>query len=928
VDAALSRAHEGQGQLVVVEATHGMGRSVLAAAAAQRASDRGLQPLLARGSGPERGFSHGVALQLLEPVLEDTPPEDRDRLFTGAGTWARAVLDPSDRVGHAADDAFRVAHGLTWVVERLAAVRPVAIVVDDLHLVDEASLLFLAHLANRLDRLPCSMLLTATSLDGDRPLVHELRCHPHAVVLELGPLPPEALAEHLRAEHLPGATPALCRMVADLSGGNPLLATELAAAVDLDGSRSDGATVARLRHLVTRSIRNAIETQINELDDPSRHLAMAAALMEGDAPLDAAAYVAGLDRGLAEKAARLLVDAGIVRAGDPLDLATPVIGSALRTLIPADELPRLCRRAADALTWHGRTHLDVAGHLLRAAPAGDDSVVARLWSAALQAIAGGDPTAAVAYLRRAVAEPAPIDVRPDLLMDLGRAAALLDDGAALKDLEEAAALHRDRDRRAAALLIAGRLRADIGHTSDAAATLERALDLNPRDPSLRCAIRAQHLAVTQLDLRRRRAHRTGGVDLGVAPSIETPEQRSLLASATLEKVVRGVDMEPAARWASVLATRLAAGGARDEPDAVAATAGALVWLGWPARAGALLDASLAAACDSGDLATAATLSTRRAMVRAMCGDLPAAASDARWALSAAGARWSRFRPAAQAVLASSLIAVGDLDAARSTLAASDAVDAWQQSPLGVLLLVTLGDLDLADGDPAAALARYAHLAEVARDMGIGNPIAVPHRLRRAAAHLQLGERDAGRALADEALAEARALGLELAEARSLRIAALTCVRTEAASLLRRAVAAFDAADARLDLAGAHLDLGTVLVASDRRRDGIDHLRRAEELATACGAAPLAERARAQLRRAGSRARRPGSGIDALTPGERRAAELARSGLTNREIAEQLFVSVKAVEWHLGNVYRKLGVRGRRDLARVETFEPSSGATRR
>jgi DNA-binding CsgD family transcriptional regulator len=54
-------------------------------------------------------------------------------------------------------------------------------------------------------------------------------------------------------------------------------------------------------------------------------------------------------------------------------------------------------------------------------------------------------------------------------------------------------------------------------------------------------------------------------------------------------------------------------------------------------------------------------------------------------------------------------------------------------------------------------------------------------------------------------------------------------------------------------------------------------------------------------------------VDALTPGERRVAGMAASGMSNREIAEDLFVTVKAVQWHLSNVYRKLGVAGRHEL---------------
>jgi DNA-binding CsgD family transcriptional regulator len=79
-------------------------------------------------------------------------------------------------------------------------------------------------------------------------------------------------------------------------------------------------------------------------------------------------------------------------------------------------------------------------------------------------------------------------------------------------------------------------------------------------------------------------------------------------------------------------------------------------------------------------------------------------------------------------------------------------------------------------------------------------------------------------------------------------------------------------------------------------------------------AALTDVARAELRLAGGRAPRRGlTPVERLTPGERRVAELAAAGRSNRQIANALFVTVKAVEWHLGNAYRKLEVRGRSGL---------------
>jgi DNA-binding CsgD family transcriptional regulator len=133
--------------------------------------------------------------------------------------------------------------------------------------------------------------------------------------------------------------------------------------------------------------------------------------------------------------------------------------------------------------------------------------------------------------------------------------------------------------------------------------------------------------------------------------------------------------------------------------------------------------------------------------------------------------------------------------------------------------------------------------------------------------------------------------------------------------LEEAVAILERSPARFDLARALVQLGTVLRVAGRRVDAREPLRRGLDLADRCGGTVLATRAREELVAAGGRPRRTRLwGAEALTPSERRGAELVATRMTNREVAEALFVTKKAVEFHLGNVYRKLGVRGRDQLA--------------
>nr|MBA2283634.1 hypothetical protein [Acidimicrobiia bacterium] len=100
----------------------------------------------------------------------------------------------------------------------------------------------------------------------------------------------------------------------------------------------------------------------------------------------------------------------------------------------------------------------------------------------------------------------------------------------------------------------------------------------------------------------------------------------------------------------------------------------------------------------------------------------------------------------------------------------------------------------------------------------------------------------------------------------------------------------------------------------RRAEGRESLKAGLDLAITCGATALADRAREELAASGARLRRERqTGVDALTPSERRVAQLAAKSVTNREIAQSLFLSVRTVEMHLGNAYRKLGIASRAEL---------------
>jgi DNA-binding NarL/FixJ family response regulator len=123
-------------------------------------------------------------------------------------------------------------------------------------------------------------------------------------------------------------------------------------------------------------------------------------------------------------------------------------------------------------------------------------------------------------------------------------------------------------------------------------------------------------------------------------------------------------------------------------------------------------------------------------------------------------------------------------------------------------------------------------------------------------------------------------------------------------------------------ARALTELGAALRRGNRRADAREPLAAGLELAERCGASALAERAREELIATGARPRRAmRTGVDALTPGERRVASLAAGGQTNRDIAQALFVTEKTIETHLSHAYRKLDIHSRSQLTSALAARP-------
>jgi DNA-binding CsgD family transcriptional regulator len=224
-------------------------------------------------------------------------------------------------------------------------------------------------------------------------------------------------------------------------------------------------------------------------------------------------------------------------------------------------------------------------------------------------------------------------------------------------------------------------------------------------------------------------------------------------------------------------------------------------------------------------------------------------------------------------------------------------------------------LRLAQGRTPDALADLEQLAERLNRRGLENPAVIAYRSGLAIALLVSGARERARATATEELELSRRWGTPRALGVSLRVLGLVEGGAAGADLLGESVGALEHSGARLEHARSLIELGAALRRSARRSAAREPLELGMELAHRCGAPPLVERARQELLASGARPRRiVRRGVDALTPSELRVARMAAAGMTNPEIAQALFVTLRTVETHLTHAFQKLDIDSRAGVA--------------
>jgi DNA-binding CsgD family transcriptional regulator len=204
---------------------------------------------------------------------------------------------------------------------------------------------------------------------------------------------------------------------------------------------------------------------------------------------------------------------------------------------------------------------------------------------------------------------------------------------------------------------------------------------------------------------------------------------------------------------------------------------------------------------------------------------------------------------------------------------------------------------------------------------MSNPAVLAWRSHLALALLGLGRRDEALELAREEVELAQAWGAPKPIGVALRARGLAEGESEGIETLRESVAVLERSTARLELARSLVELGAALRRANQRVDARELLKQGLDLAVRSRSVPLVERAEQELAATGARPRRLLlSGVESLTASERRVAGFAAEGLSNKDIAQALFVTTKTVEVHLSNVYRKLGIGSRSELPRALEVE--------
>ncbi|MEV5575408.1 AAA family ATPase [Spirillospora sp. NPDC052269] len=942
----LEKALDGQGRVVIIDGPAATGKTTLLRAFAERAAASGARVLEAAGTSAEQGVALGVLRRLVRGIdaPADMSPEALwlledgllGPLLASGGLGEEGEAGPPDASGGAAPFGTTMARELAAVLLRHAETRPLVLLVDDAHIVDDVSLRWLVHLAHRLRAARITLVLAGIPAAAPcPPHLRELLGRPYCRRLRLAPLSRTG-QERLLAQRVDAETAVRLAVHCDeLTGGNPLLVEALLKDSDdtLRGGgelTADTAFAQAVVHLLRRagSAASRVAEVMAVLSGPGTPAFGTHAL---------AAKVLEWDPARLDEPAERLRGAGLLTGEG---FRGPAIPALVLESMPTEDLAELHRRAALLLYAEGAPAQVVARHLVTANKATRPWSGEVLLTAAEQAMATGDSRFAVACLRLARRG----DVHPRERVRVAEMLAAIEwrtDPAVaarlLPELDTAFGAGLLTERGALSL---SRYLAWTGRTGAAADMVARTrpAGLIPgrqvRGRLVREAAATRLLLTTVFPdvagrppggpVEGRAEGRSGGLppdpDLEIAGSAASGQLRAAAALATALSAgahdVPGLDPVTVAQ--EVLA------GARPPTwsfEHVVAALATLVYAERPVLAADWCDTLLEQEAGRCAAAERAALEVVRAVAAMRTGDLTTADRRARAALawtSPAGWGVTIGLPISVTVLATT--AAGRLEEAATHLGIAVPA-AMFETLAGLHYLHARGRHHLAAGRPEAALADFLACGDRMTRWGCDVPGLVPWRVEAAWSLLTLGNRDGAAALVRRQLARIGP-GPSRTRGACLRILASGAGAAHRPALLTEAVRVLEQGDDQCELALALGELGQAREATGRHREARATRDVARRLGRQSGltstpAAPDRTHGGPDREPGDTWTSRPGSGGagegPSLTEAERKVAELAAEGGTNRRIAETLGVTVSTVEQHLTRVYRKLGVARRSEL---------------
>ncbi|MEU8104960.1 helix-turn-helix transcriptional regulator [Nonomuraea muscovyensis] len=889
LNSLLARSARGSGRVAAITGPTAAGKTELVYTFSQHAVKVGATWLSATCSPADRNLSLGVASQLFHSAAMPIELAINAAELIESMACNRACADVP-----ATDDPawLHMTQRLWSAVLELSGSGPVLITVDDVEYADSPSWHLLLHFVQRLKSSNVFLVLTTgEDTQGMEPEVEfALTRHAHYQRVKIGMLSAEGVLRMWELEAGEHAARKLGPCSHQVSGGNPLLVKAL-----IDDYLDTGEPADDL--VVGDAFARAVRAVLHRGDPTVLQTARGLALLAEPAPPHLLPELLGLSPAAVRQAEGVLRTIGLLESDD---FRHPAVRAAVLDGLREDERTTMHARAARLLHAEGAVPTAVAEHLLGAGSPPEPWALTELRIAADQALLSDQPEFAARCLKLAIGLCGDDEQRARLLAALARAEWRFNPAVVRRHLGPLA-----ESARAGALSFddtAALLRYQVWHGAlDAAAdTLNRLPEPRDEEAALRLAATTEWLATTFPTIRVEGA-RTGGREpagwgLSVAqgPSLLSSVLRDGPDETTLdnaERALQSVTLDDA------------------NLDTLETALFALVYSDNTHRAAPWCDRLYEEAVHRRSPTWRTLLAAIRSAIAIRQGDLTAAEEYARVSLAPLPPRglgvFAGLSLAAQIRAATEM---GRFAEAEECLR-SPVPEALLQTRFGLHYLQARAHYYLAADQPQAALRDFTTCGSLMRSWGLDTPGIVPWRQGVAAALLRLGQRGKARTVLGHAYAlpgerSPRIRGM------SRRLLAAASDAPQRPALLREAVDLLQAAGDRLELTYALVDLTHALNELGESNKARLVGQQADKIAEECQAEPL--------RRAVGPVGEPAGvseaeSLNLLSDAEQRVASLAALGYTNREISKKIYITVSTVEQHLTRIYRKLNVKGRRDL---------------